>query len=245
MNTWKCDGRYLDRLRLMRQQLGLLDLDFISCQEVFQTKDESYSTARYLAGALGMEAIWFPSRLKERVVEDQAHLSYSGLCVLTRHSPVEIHSLNLPFDPRDGDRTAQLLVFQLERFRIAVANTHLTHLKEAQHLRKQQLQKIVAELRDLQDLDTYIICGDLNADPVSEPIQFLNDSLPGIASVLEEPYPPTHVGGRTIDYIFFSAGGVFQLRNAEVVMNQPVDGLLPSDHFGVLAHFTTESSSQP
>jgi len=39
-----------------------------------------------------------------------------------------------------------------------------------------------------------------------------------------------------IDYIFFRGSGL-QVKAGEVVLNRPIQGLYPSDHFGVLADF--------
>ena len=241
INTWKCDGQYQKRLALMQELLAPLNLDFIACQEVFQSIDESYSTVNYLANALKMNPIWFPSRLKERTIENQTLQSYSGLCFFTRHKPAEIHSLHLPSDSRDGERTAQMIVFELKDQRIVLVNTHLTHLKEVQNLRLNQMQSMIDQIKQIKDITGYIICGDLNTIPNSASIGFLLDALPGTNNVFSEPYPATHVSGQTIDYIFYSQDKELRLVNASIILNKLVRGLLPSDHYGVLAHFKVGS----
>ena len=221
----------------MQEQFTLLDLDLIACQEVFQASEGTYSTVKYLADSLRIEPIWFPSRWKEREIESKRFNSYSGLCIFTRHEPIEVHTLHLPSDPRDGERTAQLVVFKLNYHKIALVNTHLTHLENAQILRSRQLQTIIMRLKEFEDLDGYLLCGDLNSVPSSPLIQFLQETLPTMENVFSAPYPATHLSGKAIDYIFYSPNKSLRLLDARIVMNQPVKGVLPSDHYGVLAHF--------
>lgn len=236
INTWKCDGQYLARMAQLQRELLPLDLDFIACQEVFQTVDQSYSTVEFLANSLNRTPIWFPSRLKERIIGHQPMLSYSGLCLLTKHEPIEVYPLHLPSDPRDGERTAQCVVFDLNGQRVLLINTHLTHLIDAVDLRLNQMLCIIEQIKQIKDLAAYILCGDLNTVPNSAPIQYLFDELPETKNVFVEPFPPTHISGESIDYIFYAPYPKLQLLNKRIIWDKPINGLRISDHYGLFAH---------
>jgi endonuclease/exonuclease/phosphatase family metal-dependent hydrolase len=76
--------------------------------------------------------------------------------------------LPLPSAPEDGERIALSCDIQVSDHRLRLINTHVTHLKNAYHLRHQQWQAVLdhagAALADC----SVLVCGDLNA-PLSDP----------------------------------------------------------------------------
>jgi endonuclease/exonuclease/phosphatase family metal-dependent hydrolase len=96
-----------------------------------------------------------------------------------------------------------------------------------------------------------ILLGDFNATPESRCYQWLTgkavngEKSPGFRETFEAPYPGTHHGftgkttGNYIDWILYR--GPLQLMTCEV-LQQPVDGIHPSDHFPVKAVFELKAS---
>ena len=108
-----------------------------------------------------------------------------------------------------------------------------------------------------------ILCGDFNADPDSDEIRMLNglaatpvpklvfhdawlaagqasnSSATGATWTNDNPYAKLDLEpDRRIDYVFVGwpkAGGVGHVTRASVECLEPVDGVVPSDHLGVLA----------
>ena len=70
LNTWKCDGEYRIRLRLMAEGLAELNPDIILLQECFKTDHRQDNTARVLANTLSMNSCYLPAREKLRTFED-------------------------------------------------------------------------------------------------------------------------------------------------------------------------------
>ena len=49
LNTWKGDGAYLDRIKLIQEQAADLEADIMLLQEAFKAESCGYDTAKYLA----------------------------------------------------------------------------------------------------------------------------------------------------------------------------------------------------
>jgi endonuclease/exonuclease/phosphatase family metal-dependent hydrolase len=256
INTWKGEGAYQRRLELLAGQLARLNPDIIACQEVLHTDDEAFHTGRQLAAHLQMHLTCCPARRKERLVAGQRRMSSSGLAILSRRKPLESIRLTLPEDPRDGERVAQICRLPAGANQLLLVNTHLSHLAGADDLRRQQIKCILEALRTRvydrtsapDPVAGCLLCGDLNAAPDSLPIQYLQTSegfaaddcylagrgeLPGFTRLSR------YAGqSRRIDYVFaLSPPGkpAFRILSAATVLNQPDEnGIMPSDHMGVL-----------
>ena len=48
INTWKCDGNYSKRVRVLAHELATFKPTVIACQEVFDSIDGPISTKEYL-----------------------------------------------------------------------------------------------------------------------------------------------------------------------------------------------------
>jgi hypothetical protein len=64
LNTWKGDGAYSARLRLMVEEVGQLDPDILLLQECFAAPELGHDTAAALAGAMGFQSANWPGRKK-------------------------------------------------------------------------------------------------------------------------------------------------------------------------------------
>lgn len=233
INTWKCDGDYFKRMPLIAAELKKIQPSVIACQEVFHSIDDtSISTKKYLEEVLGMCSYFFPSRKKERKIDNKNVLSYSSLCFFTNLEITDYKEFFLPTHELDGERTAQLIIVKYNQSNIAVVNTHLTHLKDETNLRVQQLKHILNTI----DCDALFLCGDFNDIPNSKTIQYLIESPHSFENTFKRNYP-THVSGKCIDYIFYKPKHLINVLDHTIILNQPKDTILPSDHFGLYASY--------
>jgi len=237
LNTWKCDGEYHTRRQLMAEQLASTDV--ILLQEVFKT--ESIDTAEFLADVLALSCLHQPARHKRREFEGEMTASTSGLAILSKWPISSIASLSLPSPNQDGERIAQIAKCESPLGPLAIVNTHLTHLSDADGIRKSQLQTIIRELQR-RKLSTVVLGGDLNAEPDSTAIGYLAHQhdyfLDDAADRCGNPFSTLVNSTRRIDYVFllqkvreFEFASVS--RTADVQC--PNTGQFPSDHFGVRA----------
>lgn len=252
VNTWKGDGRYSARLAALTAGLAEWGADLIALQEAIATADGTHSTARHLATALRLHVASHPTRSKPRTIEGQTYNSTSELAVLSRWPVLEVDAIGLPHDPADGDRAALLVAIETPVGTVRLANTHLTHLRERSDLRSDQLDAVVGHAFLGRTAAVRLLAGDMNATRESQEIARLRSGLggwhvldtyeagggsrPGATMSSRNPHVDARVGERAIDYIFSLAPTEVDhppLTKARVVLDQPFDGVYPSDHFGV------------
>src|SRR5262249_4917077 len=111
----------------------------IALQEVLAASEAGYDTAAHLAKELGLNAAVLPLRRKRRAVEGQDLDCTAGLAVLSRRPICGERRVGLPTDSRDGERGA--LIIELEGG-LTIACLHLTHLADADELRRRQWRSI-------------------------------------------------------------------------------------------------------
>lgn len=228
LNTWKNEGDYPRRLRLMRDGLAALSPDVVCLQEAFAT--QGADTARELGAALGFVVHVAPARFKERCHEGRLVRSSSGLAILTRW-PGTSCSLILPSDPADGERIAQRLDLQVGDQALRVLNLHLTHLRGAATLRATQLDRALAWAAEGL-AGGLVVAGDLNATAEDA----------ALAPLRLSPRPGTLHGARVgavvqaaaIDHCeLVSAGGWREIDRVRGLETPDAEGWLPSDHASV------------
>ena len=249
LNTWKGDGDYAARLPLMAEGLAALDADVVCLQECFAAWPGSGAdpaagdgsladTAAELARRLDLRLFHAPARWKPRVFRGAPRPSTSGLAVLTRLAAGPMEVLQLPSDPRDGERIAQGLEVRTARARLRIVNLHLTHLRDAAALRAEQLAAVLARWGG--DGTATVLAGDFNAtfdDVALAPLRSRDDLDVG-------PAPPAFWPGtlvdrpeRAIDHVLLLRGDGAGLAIAarRPVLDRPdAAGVHPSDHAGVL-----------
>ncbi len=240
LNTWKCDGAYRARLAAMVDGLSKWQPDVVLLQEAFATEDGLADTAQHQAQALGLIATVAPARRKVRVFEGYHCPSTSGLALLTREPPPSHHVLQLPSDPADGERIAQLaqLVHQGQTF--WMANLHLTHLSHASALRAQQLATTLAALHRLAGACPMVVGGDFNSGPGHAEFDGLRNAPWHLCNPFDGLAKTTHCtdDGRNLDldHLLLSGWPRNAVRHAAVVMD-PRDtaaGTAASDHAAVM-----------
>lgn len=237
INTWKCDGNYHRRLSLITEELLGLSADVIAAQEVFHALSSEASTKNHLTDYLGLANHYLPLRRKKRNLNGQAVDSYSGLCFFTNLTVVRHDHFMLPSHSADGERAAQLLVIEQNRKKIALVNTHLTHLSDQPKLRLQQARTILERVTQDADWDAVIIAGDFNVLPDSLVVAEVNQSF--VDAFSEHP-SPTHRSGKRIDYVFYTPDAGLKVVERKRVLDQPEHGMYPSDHYGLSVKFDIE-----
>jgi endonuclease/exonuclease/phosphatase family metal-dependent hydrolase len=111
-----------------------------------------------------MQLFCNPLRPKKRACEGHTMHSTSGLAVLVHKSYTLLtHSVHMMVsDESDGQRAVQLLAVQSPWGTLGIANTHLTHLKSADELRRTQLHEVITALGSLSQCQYRFIAGDMN-----------------------------------------------------------------------------------
>src|SRR5262249_35680839 len=229
INTAKSDPPYWTRLQLLASGLGALDADVILLQEAFI--GGAADTARALGDALGMRVEYTPARRKIRPLEGQFVESESGMAVLSRIPVVSMEAVPLPNDSRDGERVAQLVVLGGE---MLIGNVHLTHLSDAVALRQQELE-VVLRLMESGNHAPRILGGDFNAELAD--LAFDGWDALDLYRAADGAAPCATVGERCIDHVLSLARpGEHHARasDARLILAEPVDGVFPSDHRGLI-----------
>jgi endonuclease/exonuclease/phosphatase family metal-dependent hydrolase len=139
---------------------------------------------------------------------------------------------------------------------------------DREHVRERQAVAVVGFVRELTagraDLPV-VLLGDFDAGPAAASIRFLagRQSLAGIGTRYEDAWEATHPGepghtfsrynplvtagemplerGRRIDHVMVRSGPhgpPLDVVDCRLVLDEPVDGVWASDHFGVLADLT-------
>jgi len=258
INTGKCDGPYRARLDALLESLALLDADVILAQEAFEavdrTRGDALSTTRHLATGLGMALVFHPIRRKPRVVEGVTEDSWSGLAMLSRWPLRDVTWRALPDDPADGDRAVLFAAIESPRGLVRTANTHLTHLRHRDDLRLTQMRDILSDRWWHGEATARLVAGDFNARPEHTLHELLREGVHDWRAVdayglAGDPAQAATVRRETsagaaearLDYVYLlglphrdaGLGGV-SVEAARVVLDQPVRGTMPSDHFGVM-----------
>ena len=254
-NLWWHFGPWEERQPAIRETMKAVDADVWCIQEVFRGRDAG-DQAEELADALGGYHVAHGTRF------DLDRFSESiGNAVISRF-PIrdwEIRALSAPAG-LDELRLVVRADIEAPGHVVEVFSTHLNYRLDQSHVRQEQVRELCAFVDETTDRRTFppIVCGDFNADPGAEEIRMLT----GLTSV---PVPKLvfidawRAGGtdegstwdnrnahaaqdfepnRRIDYVLVGyprEAGIGQVVEARLVGDQPVDGVWPSDHFGVVA----------
>jgi len=250
-NLWWRFGPWEARQRAITATLRRIDADVLALQEVWAEVDGE-NEAAILAAELGYEHVFVPGF-------DDGTLAF-GLAVLSRWPILSMEARALPSLPDvDELRVALKAAIEGPRGRFEVYTTHLNWRYDQSHVRQLQVRAL-AELVSETDGRTYpaIVCGDFNADPLSDEIRMLTGraAVPVPRLVFHDAWEVAGVGSghtwsnanpfaacdlepdRRIDYVFVGwpkARGAGHVVGAAVEAVEPVDGVHPSDHYAVLA----------
>jgi endonuclease/exonuclease/phosphatase family metal-dependent hydrolase len=244
LNTWNCEGPYKDREPLIKSWIEKLEPDLIGLQEV-----EVEQTADLL-GAFGYQYEW-------------AGHGESGIAVAAKWELVNCIQYDLPGVEKEsvGGNLLGCHVrapFGTVPFVNATSYFYLPHDGWKREFQMPLLYDIVKTFR-IHDGFPTILVGDFNTVPDSAEMRYMRglqsisghstyfcdawerggDGTPGTTWSTRNPYArPWGLPDVRIDYIFVGCPGVLgpgAVLSCRVVCDEPVNGVWPSDHFGVYA----------
>jgi endonuclease/exonuclease/phosphatase family metal-dependent hydrolase len=251
-NLWWRFGPWERRRPAIAATLAALGPDVVALQEVWGEPGGTNFAAE-LAEGLGFDSA-YAARLELDGVQ-------FGNAVLSRWPITSSTPTPLPAPPEADE---QRLVLRADvdgpRGPLQVFSTHLNWRFDHSAVRQQQVRAIAEVVAGARPR-TYppVLCGDFNAVPDSDEIRMLTGRAAGPVEglVFHDAWEAADDGGpghtwsnanpyavldlepdRRIDYVLVGwpkAGGAGHVTSCEVVGTSPVDGVVPSDHYGVLA----------
>jgi len=250
-NVWWRFGPWERRQPAIEATLARIDADVVALQEVW-SEVGGRDQAGVLAERLGYHHAFAPGF-------DDGSVGF-GLAVLSRWPIAESEVRPLPSLPGVDELRIMLKAgIDGPRGRFDVFTTHLNWRYDESHVRQLQV-KALAEMVGESDGRAYpaIVCGDLNAEPVSDEIRMLTGRAavpvprlvfvdawdvagdgPGYTWANANPFAARDLeADRRIDYVLVGwpkARGAGHVVAAAVEAVDPVDGVHPSDHYAVLA----------
>jgi endonuclease/exonuclease/phosphatase family metal-dependent hydrolase len=254
INIWNRQGPWEQRLALLREDLAALEPDVVGMQEVMS--DGTTDLAREIGAGLGYHVAYGPARVLG------GGISF-GNAVLSRF-PIGASRVH-PLPSADTEEERSLLVTELDTPHgpLPFLTTHLAWKFHHGFVRERQVATIAAimkaELPLKDETLPAILVGDFNARPEATEIRFLTGlhALDGKSMFLADAFGEAgsgpgytyderrnpfaaqfHEAPRRIDYVFVrgpDARGRGKPVSARVVFDRVVDGVAPSDHFGVFA----------
>jgi endonuclease/exonuclease/phosphatase family metal-dependent hydrolase len=250
-NLWWRFGPWEARQPAIAATLARLDPDIVALQEVWD--DGTDNQAGLLAAQLGYHHV-YASALETDGVR-------FGNAVLSRW-PITGHEWRpLPAPPdREESRTVLRADVDGPRGPIQVFDTHLNWRFDQSDVRQDQVRAIARFVKESPPR-TFppVLCGDFNADPLSDEIRMLTgrtvvpepklvfhdaweaggDGGPGVTWSNDNPYANLDLEiDRRIDFVFAGwpkIGGAGHVVECRVEGTEPVDGVVPSDHYAVVA----------
>lgn len=231
-NIWHdAGGQWPARLDLIVAALRAADPDVIALQEVLQDASKGLpNQAETIAQRLGYPYVFFVG------AEPETASKRYGNAIISRLPVVDVARRKL--EPLDDYRTAIRVRVQKEGKPIDVIATHLAWQPEAAAVRAAQIADLLHWLPD--DGVPALLMGDFNA-PLDD--RGLDALTPRFTSALPPKAVVTTLNPahghdpRVIDHIF-AESTAFDIRNAHIIGDRPVNGLYPSDHFGVVAQIS-------
>lgn len=253
LNIWNRQGPWDRRLPLIRAGIESLEPDVIGLQEVLAMENGG-NQADEIADGLGYHVASFPAW------NIGGGLTF-GNAVMSRHPIVESETFALPPPVKTESRSCGYALIDAPCGEVPVFVTHLAWKFHEGHLREAQVKEIARLVKERTPSGSFpaVLMGDFNAEPDSDEMRFLRgltrlgeprsvyfadvwDSVgdgPGFTYARTNPYAlRAREPSRRIDYIYVR-GPDRQLRGeplvAKVCFDEAVDGVYPSDHFGLYA----------
>ena len=249
-NLWWQFGPWQQRSPAIEATLQTANADLIGLQEVWGDAEDNY--AKQLASKLGYHYLH----------ADCMTMNGTGFgnAILSRWPIVDTKAITLSGTEETGEtRNALYARIDGPRGPIDFFCTHLNWRYEQSHIRQVQVREVAAFVTEnTAGKMPPLLCGDFNAEPMSEEVRMLTGLTTAAAKGLVfhdawvvagkgEGYTWDNQNGhaaaefepdRRIDYIFAGhpkARGRGHVTDVEIIGNAPVDGVWPSDHFGVMA----------
>ncbi len=248
-NLWWQFGPWKERAVGIEATLAAADADVITLQEVWGDTETNY--AGILAEKMGYHYFHADCMTMNGVG--------FGNAILSRWPIIETKVITLSGTEETGEtRNALFARIDGPRGPVDVFCTHLNWRYEQSHIRQVQVRE-VAEFVQAHTAGKMppLLCGDFNAEPMSEEIRMLTGlttvaakglafheawavagSGEGLTWDNRNPFVAAEFEpDRRIDYIFAGhpkARGRGHITDVEIIGGAPVDGVWPSDHFGIM-----------
>ncbi len=231
--------------------IAACEADVVALQEVWREVDGRDQAAE-LAEALGYHHV-YASRLLLDDIE-------FGNAVLSRWPLARSEEWPLPADGGEDERRVLLLAeVDGPRGPVQVFCTHLNWRFDESLTRTRQVRAVADAIAGARPRSyPPVLCGDLNAAPDSDEVRMLTGRAPvpvpklvfhdawevagdGPGHTWSNANPfvaPELEPDRRIDYVLAGwprRGGAGHVTSCRLVGTEPVDGVHPSDHYGVLA----------
>ena len=250
-NIWWKFENYIKRQDLIFNEIKKLRPDILCLQEVWEDQDRSQ--AKMISDLLGYNYKFFKSYEFDGV-------SF-GNAIVSKYPIIKFNSQLIPTENKfNENRTLLHTQLLYEEHKINVLCTHLNYKYNQSDIRQDQVKFILEYISHL-DSSSFpnILCGDFNADPMSEEIRLvLGLKSPINRTVLKDVWQinnPINSGhtwsnqniyakktlepDRRIDYIFVGSPGKNGLghpKETHLVGTEMKDKIHPSDHFGIITH---------
>lgn len=249
-NLWWKFGPWQERAEPIAVELERVAADVIGLQEVWS--DASADQARLLAERLDMHLA--------RTTKPSGEPDGFGNALLSRWPITSSETIRLP--GREGERAVRsLLIAEIAHpdGTQIVGVTHLAWQYDRSSLREEQLAVVVGHLADRHCPDSrpVVLIGDLNAEPESDEVRRLTgrartyvDGLvftdawaavgDGVGHTWTRANPHSANAQwprRRLDHVMIAWPRPKPLGNplrAELFGVEPIDGVVPSDHYGVV-----------
>jgi endonuclease/exonuclease/phosphatase family metal-dependent hydrolase len=270
-NLWWRFGPWQQRRDAIAAVLADAQPDICGLQEVWASPDGHL--AAVLAEQLGMHWAWTPSpapeRWQQRIGDPTMQV---GNAILSRWPITEQAAQPLPTDPvADDGRTVLFARIQTPSGPLPLFTTQLTSTIGQSAVRCRQVESL-CRLVAAHTGPGFppVVTGDLNAEPDADEVRLLGGHktapvVPGLVLVDAWSYADPPASGWTwdrrnpyvaatgepsarIDYILVglpTASGAGQVRSVRLIGDQPVHGVWPSDHAGVLAELQPAGEDRP
>ncbi len=245
MNLWNpaLNGEHADeRMAVISAFIKEAQPDFVSLQEA--TKTGSKNVAEEIAQATGYAVLWKRGM--------NAGLWEEGPAALSKSPITTSETIALPHEDLAGimTRRAIRVVAKTALGEVAFYATH-TFVTPDDGKKLDQMAALSAFVAKYPSELPSFVAGDLNATPMSPPMQFLrgeithegkkgtfvdawlvvNPNDPGFTS-------PAAAPKERIDYVYVApAKQAWKVAACKRVLDAPVNGIAPSDHAGVMCDF--------
>lgn len=257
-NVWATYGPWQRRQPAIHSTLRAAAPDIVALQEAYQSLDGSDDQALEIATTLGYDHVVFAPNL---VMGDHR----AGNAIVSRWpiSRRAVHTLPRTVDPVADDEGEERLCVFAEisgpRGPLQVFCAHLSWRGDHSAIRRAQVAEIAQVVRDARPRSfPALLCGDLNSTPDSDEIRALTGkgAVPvrgvwfhdlweqagegaGNTAHRSNPWFAKNLDvDRRIDYILAGnpkLGGVGHVRSIRLIGTEPVDGVIGSDHYGLVA----------
>jgi endonuclease/exonuclease/phosphatase family metal-dependent hydrolase len=257
LNIWQKFGPYQERSPRLLAGMTALMPDLIGLQEV--RLDPNFNQMEEMSKGLGYEQVF-----GESYDDGDGKL---GNAILSRFPVVSQDTIRLPSGQRFQARILVHARIKTPFGSVSMFTTHLNFQLDDGSSREEQVIAIAQHVKEYSagsDLPA-ILVGDFNADPDADEIRYLkgrtrlgqNESVffadawdyggtgPGATYCKRNPFGAVfREPDRRIDYVFVHNPDCCfgEPLHARVCFDEPIDGMFPTDHFGVVAEISTTRS---